>query len=135
MAKDHPRQIPIGKCGHAIKRVKIERRFELVVDHLDRETCLLVCSERLERSTETILFDRDVESVSFRGPLEDRVLDEVRDAVQLVGLVPRTSAQEKPERHRSHARHAVGKNYKSVIETSFVYVFSHQVPVENSRVR
>jgi hypothetical protein len=66
-----------------------------------------VAAERLEAG-------RDVVGVAARGALEQHVLEEVRRALVLGGLVARARAQPHAERDRRAVRHALVEQREAV---------------------
>ena len=51
-----------------------------------------------------------------RRALEEHVLDEVRDAAALGGLVPRPARQPDADADGAHVRHRLGEETKAVVE-------------------
>jgi len=53
------------------------------------------------------------------------VLDKMRDAIQLCGLVPRTDAKKETERRAAYSRHRVRQDRQAVSQPCNLYVFYH----------
>src|SRR6185369_14335058 len=86
---------------------QIESTLDLVVDHLYNKTGFFVGCERIESSPQTVLLDCDVESGTAGRAFEYRMLDEMRYAVKVGGLVPRAHPRKEPECCRAHAAHRI----------------------------
>src|SRR5258706_4455443 len=104
---------------------QIESLWQLVVDNFDGESGLLVGCKGVQVAAEAVLLDGDVEGGAFLRALKDRVLDKMRDAVQLGWLVPRADPEKEPEGRAAYRRHLVGKHHQSVGQSRNANVFVH----------
>jgi hypothetical protein len=95
---------------------EINRERYVLVEHLDVVARVLLGSEGVELTADGVNRLRDVFGGAGVGPLEQHVLDEVRDAAALVALVARAAHQPHADGHRPHVRHRFGNEPETVVE-------------------
>ena len=95
---------------------QIHGERQVLVEDLDVVAGVFLRRERVELAADRVNRLRDVFGGARVGPLEEHVLDEVRDAAALVALVPRPPHQPHADRHRPHMRHRLGDEAEAVVE-------------------
>src|SRR5678815_1051360 len=88
----------------------------MVVEHTRVEAGVLLGSECVALATDRIDGPGDLGRRPPLGPLEQKVLDEVRDAVLFRCLVPGTLLEPDAQRHGAQGRHLFGENGEPVRE-------------------
>ena len=69
--------------------------MDLIIYYFDNESGLFVGGEGVERASQTVLLDSDVDGRPIVRALENAVLDKVSDAVEFVRLISRSDAIKK----------------------------------------
>ena len=104
-----------GRIPHDVGQ-DVERERQMLVEHLDVVAGVFLGGKGVELSADGVDRLCDVFRRTGRCPLEQHVLDEVRDATSLRRLVPRPAGQPHPDADRADLRHLLGQNAKTVVE-------------------
>ena len=94
----------------------VGRERQVLVEHLDVVARVFLRRERVELTADRVHLLRDVLGRPRSRALEQHVLDEMRDAGSARRLVTRAAGQPHADRHRSHVRHRLGHETKTVRE-------------------
>ena len=94
----------------------VERERQVLVEHLDVVAGVFLGGEGVELAADRVDRLRDVLGRAGRGALEEHVLDEMRDAALLGGLVARAARQPDADADRTDVRHPLGEEAKAVVE-------------------
>ncbi len=100
----------------------------MLVEHLDVEADALLGGEGVHVAADGIHLARDVFRAAVLRPLEDHVLDEVRDAVDLRIFVARAGLDPYADRNRTDVLHLFGQDGETVrqyLATNVAEFFHH----------
>src|SRR3954466_6088028 len=86
----------------------------MLVEHLDVIAGVLLRREGVHLSTDRIDRLGNVFGAPGPGPLEEHVLDEMRDAALLLRLVPRSAGEPHADADGAHMRHSLGEKTETV---------------------
>ena len=95
-------------------RDHVEGVRQMLVEHARVEADHFLRGEGVEHAAHAVHFARDVFGGAPRRALEHHVLDEMRDAVELGGLAPRSGAQPDADGDRVDVVHRLGEDYEPV---------------------
>ncbi len=98
---------------------------QVLVEHLHVEAGVFLGGEGVHLAAHRIHGTRDVLGAAGGRPLEDQVLDEVRDPAPIVGFPAGARAHPDAHRHRAHVRHALGEDADPVGKDALAMLFSH----------
>ena len=88
----------------------------MLIEHFDVVARVFLRGKRVELAPDRIDGLSDFFGGSGRGPLEQHVLHEVRDAALFVCLVARAAREPHAEAHRTHVAHRFSDETNPVIE-------------------
>src|SRR5439155_21855678 len=89
---------------------------QMPVENLDVVARVFLGRECVELSTDGIDLLRDAFGRARACPLEEHVLDKVRDAALLGGFMARASCEPDADADGAHLSHALGQDAKAVVE-------------------
>ena len=92
----------------------VERDGQVLVEHLDAEADALLGGEGVHVAADRIHLARNVFRRAMLGPLEDHVLDEMRNAVPLLVFVARAGLDPDPDRDGADVLHLLGDDGQPV---------------------
>ena len=100
----------------------VQRNRQVLVQNFYVEANAFFGGKRVHVSANRIHLPRNVLGGARLGPLEDHVLQEVRDPVSRAIFVPRSRPQPYPNRDRSDVLHGLGQHRQTVGQDLTLYV-------------
>ena len=97
-------------------RQDVDGERQVLVEHLDVVARVLLGRKRVELPADRVDGLRDVLGAARLGALEEHVLDKVRDAAALGGLVAGPARQPDADADRADLRHPLGEDAEAVVE-------------------
>jgi hypothetical protein len=97
-------------------RQEIDGERQVLVEHLDVVRGVFLGRERVELTADRVNRLGDVLGRPCIRALEEHVLDEVRDARPIVGLVSRTACEPDTNSDRTDMGHRLGNETKTVVQ-------------------
>jgi hypothetical protein len=113
-------------------REHVERQRNVAIDHLGVVAGRLFIGKGVEASAHAVHRFSDLAGITPRGPLEEHVLDEVRDAALLSPLERGADVGPDADAGRTHGRHALGEHAQAARQGR---LFIHHSTLRESALR